>query len=318
MKKILLTLVLLSLTAALALAQSVDVGGEVRAVLTVDGTGMSLGADRLQVNVNASSEDGSLSISGRLEDGLGSPTTIKYGSASLDLFGGAMNLTVGRLANYDYTERVGDALYWYGYSYYNDFFYLDVYNGALLRVYPVDGMNLGIGISGDGADDSSFATTNDISLLDFFLEYSISGFGSVTLEYFPAAAADWNGSFFSGTLRVNDAVDGLDALVGAAKDAGSDDFRAYLNADYQTGAIRAGAAVGLTFGATLDWGINAIASYDLSDDLYAGLYGKFLNGGSYTAGLEVGWAPVSGLLLTLHPSIADGAWAVPVMVKASF
>jgi len=316
MKKILLAVVLVALTATLALA--VDISGEARVRFILDDSGLSLGSDRLRLNFSAANDDGTLSAYGRLQDNFAEGDAIvyyAYGKATL--FDGLVKVTAGRLANYDYTTTIGANLYWYGTSYYNDFYYLDVYEGALIQLFPVDGLNIGVGISGDGADDSGFATSVDISMVDLFVSYAIADMGKVVLEYFPAAGFDMDGSFLSATVNYS-GLEGIDLVVGGAKDAGSADYRAFLQADYSADAIRVGAEAGLTFAATLDWGAALIASYTVSDALYAGVYGSYDASGSYTAALELGWTPVDKLLVTIDPSISDGAMSLPIMFKANF
>jgi len=315
MKKILLAVVLVAITATLALA--VDISGEARGVFSLDDSGLIIKSDRLRLNFSSKNDDGTLSAYGRLEGGFNKEPVVKYAYGTATLFDGMVALTAGRFQNYDYTTQIGANLYWYSFSDSNDGYSLAAYDGALIQLMPVDGLNVGVAVSGSRDADGAFEATTDISILDLFVKYTIADMGAVVLEYSPAAGFDMDGSFLSATVDYS-GLEGIDVVVGGAKAAGGADWNAFVQGDYSADAIRVGAGFGATFAATFDWAAELIASYDVSDALYAGVYASYDAAGSYTAAAEIGWKPVSKLLITVDPAITDGAMKLPIMFKANF
>jgi len=322
MKKILLAVVLVAITATLALA--VDISGEARGVFSLDDSGLIIKSDRLRLNFSSKNDDGTLSAYGRLEGGFNKEPVVKYAYGTATLFDGMVALTAGRFQNYDYTTQIGANLYWYSFSDSNDGYSLAAYEGALIQVLAVDGLSVGVGVGSARQAapdeewlDKAFVATTDISILDLFVKYTIADMGAVVLEYSPAAGFDMDGSFLSATVDYS-GLEGIDVVVGGAKAAGGADWNAFVQGDYSADAIRVGAGFGATFAATLDWAAELIASYDVSDALYAGVYASYDAAGSYTAAAEIGWKPVSKLLITVDPAITDGAMKLPIMFKANF
>lgn len=294
------------------------INGYVRAIGTLTDEGNFNYVDRLRLNLKwtadnlefasrfqLSSKELTVNTSDKITD-----VDVVYAYGKINLFGGKVAVTGGKLYNYDYDISSGYSDYVLGNVYNATSDYTAGKQGMLLQILPVEGLNIGV-VALPG--NTKVGTEN----FGVFGKYSISKVGDIVVHSYFADKDNLKDSNVSASFTLT-AVEGLSASAGYK---GLTKHAVYGVIDYSKDAF--GIQVAPEYNVTDNkFYIEGAVKYTIADVTLMGLVGYdkdhvYLSG-DYLVGAELQYKVGNGLVAFNPTYTQDEGFSLPIVVKVSF